>query len=98
MNIYEVIKKPIISEKSYALAQLGKYCYSVNKDANKYQIINAFKQVYKVDVVDINIINYKGKKKVSRTKKGTFKTVKPNIKKAIIKLKKDQKISDFEVK
>ncbi len=98
MNIYQVIKKPIISEKSYTLAQVGKYSYVVDKHANKYQIINAFKKTYGVDVVGINILNYKGKHKTTRTKKGTFKSVKPNIKKVIISIKKDQKIKDFEVK
>jgi large subunit ribosomal protein L23 len=98
MNIYSIIKQPIVSEKAYELAKQGKYTYEVDKSANKYQIIGAFKKLYKVDVEAINIIVYKGKKKVSRTKKGTFKSVKPNIKKVIVKLKKDQKLSDFEIK
>jgi len=98
MNIYQIIKKPIISEKSYMLAEKGKYSFIVDRSASKYQIIEAFKKIYSVDVISINILNLQEKSKTTRTKKGVFKSVRPKYKKAIISIKKDQKIGDFEAK
>jgi large subunit ribosomal protein L23 len=97
MNINKIIIKPIISEKSFALADSGKYTFLVQKKANKKQIIQAFKNTYNVDVININVLYTSFKNKTTRTKKGIFKSKKAKNKKVIIELKEKQKIADFEV-
>ncbi|MEX0587463.1 MAG: 50S ribosomal protein L23 [Patescibacteria group bacterium] len=47
MNIYQVLKKPIVSEKGYAQARAGKYLFEVSPDATKGEIAKAIETVYK---------------------------------------------------
>jgi len=88
-----ILKSALISEKSFKEAALGKFTFIASKDANKEMIAEAVKGIYDVDILDINIINVKGK--VKRTKKGLGK--RSDFKKAILTLKKGQKIDLFEV-
>lgn len=88
----EILKKPLISEKSFADAALGKFSFVVAKSATKEDIASIVKELYQVDVIDVNTANYKGK--VKSTKRGKGK--RSDFKKAIITLKSGQKISLFE--
>ncbi|NTU69373.1 50S ribosomal protein L23 [bacterium] len=90
MNI--VIKKPVISEKSYNLGALNKYMFEVSMDTNKQEIKKAIKELYKVDAISVNITHRKPK--TSRVGRQT--RTKPEKKIAIVTLKKDQKIELFE--
>jgi len=83
-----LIKKPIISEKSSSLSSLNKYCFEVLKSANKKLIKKAIEEIYKVKVSHINILNVKGKKIIYRGKQGR----KANKKKVIVTLKKGYSI------
>jgi large subunit ribosomal protein L23 len=86
-NIF-IIKHPWITEKSYNLSMLGKYTFLVDKNANKNEIKKAIKNLYKVDPINVNIVNIKGK----TTRLGVKKSKGSKYKKAIVTLKTGQKI------
>lgn len=88
-----LIKKPIISEKSFNLAANGVYTFLVDLSSEKKQIAREVEELFKVDVISVNIVNIPGK--VKRVKKGYGK--RSDIKKALARIKKGQKISIFEV-
>lgn len=90
MNI--VIKKPIISEKSYNLGSLNKYMFEVSQETNKQEVKKALKELYKVDAISVNVSHRKPK--TSRIGRQT--RTKPGKKIVIVTLKKDQKIELFE--
>ena len=87
-NSMDVIISPTITEKATSLSEFNKLVFKVNKGANKKAIKKSIEKLFKVNVVKINTINLKGKTKLVRGRK----TVKPNIKKAIVTLKKGQSI------
>lgn len=86
------IKRPIISEKSISLGDASKYIFEVDAKANKRSVAEAVHKTFNVEVVDVNIINQKGKAK--RFKRQTFN--RPDVKKAIVTLKKGARIAMFE--
>lgn len=63
MHIYEVLVRPIVTEKSMAQRDDGKYAFEVNKGANKRQIKEAVEKIFDVEVQKVATINMKGKKK-----------------------------------
>lgn len=83
-----IVKYPIISEKATDLSQLGKYVFLVDKDASAPEVKKVIESNYKVNVTDINVINAKPK----RRRLGRSVGVKPGYKKAIVTLKKGQKL------
>ncbi|MCL6518619.1 MAG: 50S ribosomal protein L23 [Armatimonadetes bacterium] len=90
---YQIIERPIVTEKSIAGTDQRKYTFRVNRRANKIEIARAIEQIFNVKVQDVNTINVKGKKKrLGRYPEG--KT--PDWKKAIVTLKPGQKIEIFE--
>ena len=91
MHLSEVIKTPILSEKTYAEMAKGVYTFSVNRKANKAHIKKAFEQIFEVKVAKVNIINSKPKTKTV----GRFTGKTSAIKKAIIKLAAGEKLSLF---
>jgi len=86
-NIF-LIKHAAITEKSNYLTKQNKYVFVVDFKANKPEIAKAVKSIYKVDPIRVNIVNIKGKVKRFGLKTGRL----PNVKKAIVTLKKGQKI------
>ena len=93
----KIIIKPILSEKSNLLSeQHGKYSFIVEKGVNKIQLKAVFEEKFKVLVDKIAIINCKGKKKNMSIKSGgnLLRTsgFRANKKKAIVTLKKGEKI------
>ena len=60
---YDVILKPVISEKSMEDAQNKKYTFKVAVDANKTEVKHAVEEIFEVEVKKVNIMNVKGKKK-----------------------------------
>lgn len=88
----EIILRPILSEKSLMGAEAGKYVFVVAKSANKHTISETLKNVYKVDTIKVNIMNSQPETKIRRG----HKTQVRSIKKAIVTLKKGQKIEGFE--
>lgn len=83
-----LIKQAWISERAGDLSVLGKYIFIVEKKANKPEIKKAIESIYKVNVVDVNVINVKGKTK--RLGRSIGRT--SAYKKAVVTLKSGQKI------
>lgn len=92
-SVYDVIKRPIITEKSSLLAEKLVYTFEVDKDANKVEIKNAIETIFNVKVEDVRTINVKRKAK----RMGRYEGFKPSYKKAIVRLAAGQKIDAFEV-
>ena len=97
MNAYDVIKKPLLSEKSYAKISDKIYTFVVDKNATKIDVKNAVEQIFNVQVEKVNTLNVKGHEKSQNTKKGRTVGKTSDYKKAIVTLKKDSKpIAFFE--
>jgi large subunit ribosomal protein L23 len=93
MNEYDIVLRPIITEKSTLLKDAGnQYIFEVQRDANKIEIKKAVEKLFKVKVVSVNIANMLGKKK----RLGRFEGKKPDWKKAVVKLSPKDKITIFE--
>ena len=88
----DVIVKPVVSEKSYALLDAGVYTFVVHPDANKTEIRQAVESIFGVHVTKVNTLNRKGKKK----RRGRWFGTRPDTKRAIVTLAEGQKIDLFE--
>jgi len=88
----EIIKRPIITEKSMLLVEdQNKYTFSVDKRANKIQVKVAVEELFNVKVVKVNIINCLPKKK----RVGQHAGFKPAVTKAIVTLAAGSTIEIF---
>lgn len=98
MRADQVIIRPIVSEKSTLAreAECKKYTFVVHQDANKFEIMAAVKELWNVDAISCNVMNFKGKPKFSRGKGGYIKGSTASWKKAIVTVAKGQTISAFE--
>lgn len=95
MRKTDILKKPIITEKSLLATGQGFYTFEVDRRATKHQIKKAVEDHFKVDVVSVRTLNYKGKQK--RFGKARRKIQTSGFKKALVKLKPGQKLDIFEV-
>ena len=92
MNVYDIIIKPVLSEKSFAGVSGKDYTFKVHPDATKPMIKNAVETVFKgVTVERVNVANYKGKPKRQGRTSGT----RSSWKKAYVKLTDDSKPIEF---
>ena len=97
MEAYEIIKKPIMSEKSYAGIQNKIYTFVVDKRANKVEIKKAVEEIFKVQVKKVNTSIVKGQEKSQNTRSGRTVGKTSDYKKAIVTLTEDSKpIAFFE--
>ena len=94
MSARDVILKPIVSEKSYALIDENSYTFLVHPDANKVQIRQAVEEIWGVKVLKVNTQNRNGKVKATRLGKGK----RNNTRRAIVKLAEGDKIELFETR
>ena len=93
MNIYDVIKKPLITEKTTVEKdERNVIAFVVNKADNKIEIKAAVKQLFNAEVASVNTVNVAGKTK--RTAKGIGK--RSNWKKAYVTLKEGSNVDFFE--
>ena len=90
---YDIIKRPIITEKSALLAEKAVYTFEVSKDANKVEIKKAIEEIFNVKVVAIRTVNVHRKAKRMQRYEG-FKSA---YKKAVVRLEPGQTIKAFEV-
>lgn len=99
MNIYQVIKKPVITEKSQSLAAQRKYVFVVAKDANKSEVARAVEAQFKdVKVAKVNICKIRGRRVYLRRRgRRPLEGKRRDVKKAIVTLLKG-KIELFEEK
>ena len=83
----DILRAPVISEKSYSLLEENKYTFLVHPDANKTAIKIAVEKVFGVKVVSVNTLNRQGKRKRTRAGFGKRK----DTKRAIVTLSADSK-------
>ncbi|MBR3929364.1 MAG: 50S ribosomal protein L23 [Clostridia bacterium] len=88
---YDLIIRPVLTEKSYASIADKKYVFEVAVNANKTEIKAAVEEIFGVKVESVNTMRVEGKmKRQGRTQGRT-----PEIKKAYVTLKKDSKAIEF---
>jgi large subunit ribosomal protein L23 len=93
MNEYDIIVRPIITEKSSLLKDTGnQYIFEVQRNANKIEIKKAVEKLFKVKVASVRVITMEGKKK----RLGKFSGKRSDWKKAVVKLSPKDKITIFE--
>jgi large subunit ribosomal protein L23 len=92
MNSYEVIRRPVITEKSTMLGDNGQYVFEVARDANKIEVKRAVEEIFKVRVRAVNVIHMRGKsRRMGRTAGMTS-----SWKKAVVSLEEGQRIEFFQ--
>jgi large subunit ribosomal protein L23 len=93
MHVYDVLRRPITTEKSYAQGRIRQYAFEVDKRANKVQVKDAVETAFSVKVAAVQIINVP-------PKKGRYGrliiTKKPAWKKAVVTLAPGNTIQLFE--
>lgn len=92
MEARDILLRPLVTEKSTALLEEGKYVFEVAKAANKVQIAQAVAEIFNVKVVAVNTINVTGKVKRVGRNVGRRRS----YKKAIITLAPGETIQFFE--
>ena len=92
----QVILRPVISEKSMDETQRGKYTFAVHDNANKLMIKDAVEELFKVKVVDVNVLTSKAKEKSRNRKRGRVQGFTSPWKKAIVTVASGDKIEFFE--
>ena len=92
MNARQVIIRPIVSEKSYALLAANKYTFRVHPDAHKTQIRQAIEQLFDVTVVEVRTMSVKSKPKRRGYTSGRTR----QWKKAIVQVKPGDTIPIFQ--
>ena len=88
IHLYDKILSPVVTEKSTNLSEQNKIIFRVPNESNKKNLKKNIERIFKINVVKINIINKKSRKKITRGKKVKI----AGYKKAIITLKKGQSI------
>ena len=88
---YDIIDRPIISERSMDDAQNRKYTFKVARDANKTEVRHALEEIFDIEIASVNIMNVKGKKK----RQGRNVGMTSASKKAIVTLKPNSKPIEF---
>ena len=92
MHLYEVLHRPLITEKNSALQAQGKYAFEVAGEANKEQIKQAVEKAFNVNVTQVNVMTVPGKRRRMRGRQ----VMSPSWKKALVTLKPGDKIELFE--
>ena len=94
MNIFDVIKRPVKSEKGEMIRrENNEYVFEVDRRANKIEVRQAVEKIFDVKVVSVNTLVIKAKNK--RFRQSIYKT--SIIKKAVVKLKDGEQIAGFDV-
>ena len=93
-NAEQVLVRPVVSEKSYALMEDGAYVFVVAPDATKVDVRNAVEQVFGVKVKSVNTLNRKGKTR--RNRKTNTVGKRSATKRAVVTLAAGDKIDLFE--
>jgi len=91
MEAHQVIIRPVVSEKTYVLAEAGKYTFRVHEKAHKTEIRQAIEELFDVNVVDVRTASVKSKPK----RRGYTSGRSRQWKKAIVQVKPGQTIPIF---
>jgi len=92
MHLYEVLRRPLITEKNTTLQAQGKYVFEVAGEATKHQVKQAVEKAFKVKVTAVNVMTVPGKTR----RLGKREVLTQSWKKAIVSLKPGDKIELFE--
>ena len=92
MHLYEVLRRPLVTEKNTELQAQGKYAFEVAREANKHQIKQAVEKVFKVQVIAVNVMTVPGKTR----RIGRRQVLTQSWKKAIVTLKPGDSIGLVE--
>jgi large subunit ribosomal protein L23 len=92
MDASQVIIRPVVSEKSFVQAEIGKYTFRVHSDAHKTQIRQAIEQLFDVKVRDVRTVSVKSKPK----RRGVYAGRTRTWKKAIVQLAPGDTIPIFQ--
>lgn len=92
MTFEQILIAPILSEKSNALREQGKYVFRVDPSASKIEIKEAVRKLFNVKVIDCTVMNVFGKMKRVRSRPGRTSS----WKKAIVRLAPGETIKVFE--
>lgn len=96
MDLSWIIKRPIMTEKSMRLAADKWYSFEVSKKASKKKIAQAVQDIFGVEVIEVRTAKMVGKKRRFGKYRREIKL--GDWKKAMVKIKPDQKIDIFEIK
>jgi large subunit ribosomal protein L23 len=92
MNVYEVLRGPIITEKSTGLKEVQRtVCFKVARDATKTEVRKAVEQLFGVKVASVRTATVRGKVK----RYGRFEGKRPDWKKAFVTLREGEKMIEF---
>ncbi len=89
---HEVIRRPTVTEKGTALKEQNKYCFEVDRRANKIEVKRAVEVLFNVKVAAVHTVAMRGRVK----RVGRFSGRTPDWKKAIVTLKEGHSIAFFE--
>ena len=92
MHLFDVLQRPLVTEKNTILQAQNKYAFVVAKPATKPQIKQAVEKAFRVKVIDVHVMNVAGKTR--RMGKRLYNT--PPLKKALVTLRAGDKIEFFE--
>lgn len=92
MDASQVVIRPVVSEKSFVQAEIGKYTFRVHEDAHKTQIRQAIEQLFDVRVVNVRTVSVKSKPK----RRGLYAGRTRTWKKAIVQLQPGDTIPIFQ--
>ena len=90
-SVYNVIVRPIVTERSYDLMEQGKYTFEVAKGACKQEIADAVEKIFNVHVTKVNTMNVRGKMKRVRYQAGMTRS----WKKAVVTVAEGESIEIF---
>ena len=90
---YDILARPLITEKTMKLVEEGKYTFEVKQGSNKVEVKKAVEELFKVEVTAVNMMNTLRKKR----RVGKYEGLRPAVQKAIVTLAEGQKLDVFEI-
>ena len=90
---YDILVRPLITEKTMKLVEEGKYTFEVKQGSNKVEVQKAVEELFKVEVTAVNMMNTLRKKR----RVGKYEGLRPAVQKAIVTLAEGQKLDVFEI-
>ena len=92
MNTFDILRRPVVTEKSTDMQERGRYIFEVAPRATKHQVKEAVERAFDVKVLKVNTFNVRGKRK----RVGLNIAARPSRKKAVVTLAPGQSITIFE--
>lgn len=90
---YDVIVRPLITEKTTKLIELRQYTFEVKQGSNKVEVKKAVEELFDVKVVAVNMLNTQRKTR----KVGKYEGLRPAVQKAVVTLAEGNKLDVFEI-